>query len=708
MVSHHYPQILHKIGISHAETFCALFFPSRLVDPRHHKLIPVEKYPDSMRPQIDRPNVLDLSDRIERLIESSSEDDFSSYKRLVAMQTIFVEGYQSLMIMNRSISYSDWAGYAMVLVTKCGGVIMKGKLMGELYDVIYSLFCGYAGGALVTSETRARFSPKYRSSSTTYKDVYDISVDFSTSFGSFNDVFTHWKDNLGAEDCVDQICLRDVNANTRSLQGYPSLKSHETGLHEHQTVDFICSYLWNAARTNYFKLKYLGLEKWDYDVVFQYENPPFPEHVFYDLLGRFENYCRWLPVGEVGLFSDDLVRANGLQFSLDTLDSLVTSSGVSKASWQCYLLLAKSHTDINLPSPFTEPRFAALKGQVDVGDDKAFDPTEEVLRMGRLSYHPREAAEYVGQELHRYRVLNQKFLRSMGGLSDETIVKEELFNAKDLSPEMYDEIKRDIYTFEDFGQLFQMEFNTIPLCITGKFVKPSKSPLARDAQGMQETKEYMFFKELLESGTGDVSGGLFIQSCIDFANKFDPPVVKKKGDWADWKVVANMDHPKAFINDTRLFMSIADMKTEDQKCTLKGQSYDVTASGSVCYGYDPQGEPLVVSAMFCEGMGDNILSYDCFKNVRGALYRDPSSGIVQLPVLTIQEEKVAWRGYEITSFDVDYWHERFNHMDVAGLKRYAQVIRGMPPYFWPFKLGCTECPRHTEISEEEEEEEEDY
>lgn len=653
----------------------------------------------------------ELFEKQHRSLKFDDESCHLTYKQLVVMDTIFIRGYQALINMTGSLTYSDWAGYAMILVTKCGGLIMKAKLMGELFDVIYSLVFGYARGAILDTETYAKFSSKYKSSNTTYKDVYDIAMDFNTSFGTLNNIYTYWKDHRDTEACVDWICLKDVKEYVRQPYEYPILKPHRSAEIDRQTIEYICNYLWNAVRINYFKLKYLGLEKWDYDEVFQYEKPPFPDYVFLDLLGRFEENCRWLPVGEVGIFSHENVSlyVNGsLQGPLKTLDDLVSDSGVSKAGWQCRLIYVKSHTDINLPSPFTEPRFAGSRGKVDVGDETQFDPAEEVFKMGKLSNYPREAAEYVGEELHRHRILHHTFFNNLSTvpynsdpeaiLQDLPVQGEELFNSSELGPEMYREVKKKLYSLVNFTFLFDRDFKLAPFCKTGKFVKPSKSPITEDARRMQETREFMFFREILESETNDKHGGLFVQSCIDFCNKFDPPVEKKKEEWADWKVVANMKNPKAFINHKKLFVS-STVKAEDQKCTLKGQSYNVTASGSVCYGYNPQGEPLVTPALFCEGMAHNILSYNCFKNVRGALYRDPHTGMVKLPVLTIRNEKVVWKGHEITNFEKEYWHERFNHMNVASLKKYAQVIAGMPPYFWPFRLRCSECPRHTEMEE---------
>lgn len=713
---------MHEKRILNAELSSALFTFSCY---QHiHDTYIVRKIPDktlpllSMRPQINRPDVSELSNRIEKAIESLPAKprlvSHQASRQLRCLQTIFVKGYQALINMSGSITYSDWAGYAMVLVTKCGGVIIGTDLMGELFDVIYSLHCGYAGGAFLALEARAKFSPKYKISTTTYKDVYDIATDFNTSFGALNEIFNYYKDNLETDVVVDQICPSDVLVETKP-HGYPRLKPHRSAEIDRQTIEYICSYLWNAVRINYFKLKYLGLEKWDYDEVFQYEKPPFPEYVFLDFLGRFEENCRWLPVGEVGIFSNEnvsLYDQGSLQGPLNTLDDLVTDSGVSKAAWQCRLMYVKSHTDINLPSPFTEPRFAGSRGKVDVGDETQFDPAEEVFKMGKLSNYPREAAEYVGEELHRHRLLHHPFFNKLSTVPYNTdahsirhdlpVRGEELFNSSELSEEMYSKVKGKLYSLVNFTFLFEGDFRMAPFCETGKFVKPTMSPITEDARRMQETKEFMFFRRILESETNDTHGGLFIQSCIDFCNRFDPPVEKKKGEWADWKVVSNMEHPKAFINDKNLFVST--VKAEDQKCTLKGQSYNVTASGSVCYGYNPQGEPLVAPAMFCEGMAHNILSQDCFKNIRGALYKDPHTGMVKLPILTIRNEKVVWKGHEITNFEKEYWHERFNHMNVVNLKRYAQVIAGMPPYFWPFTLKCSECPRHTEIEMEEEEE----
>lgn len=54
-----------------------------------------------------------------------------------------------------------------------------------------------------------------------------------------------------------------------------------------ETVREIRNSIWKSARETYFKLKNDGRETYDLDVVFDNEEPPFPNHVFMSLASHF-------------------------------------------------------------------------------------------------------------------------------------------------------------------------------------------------------------------------------------------------------------------------------------------------------------------------------------------------------------------------------------------------------------------------------------
>ncbi|KAG5361021.1 hypothetical protein CJU89_4123 [Yarrowia sp. B02] len=645
-----------------------------------------------MRPEIIRPDVQEIAQYFSQQLGTLSGSD---YEQGVQLERLFVNGYHGLMLMSQEILICDWAGMAMVGIAKCGGVVMKMGLMSRLFDLLYSLLCGYASPRLcfLDNELIQYFKSKYGSTGTTYKDVYDISVTLSESFSGMTELFTVWRqreDIFTARDFVAEMKRYQFVSLSDSYK-FPLKTNSKFNAFAEATEEYIVSYLWKAARTAYYKLKLLGQIRWDFDAVFQLEEPPFPGYVFFDLLGRYEFYCGCIPVGQVGLFSEPNMSVEAILDGLHFLKSHVVSAGTARAPWEIFVDMANESKTKGEPPEVPWPAYAG-EGKLSVSQDDGFDPAEEILRMGRLSNHPREAAQYVGEGLHKYRVLNQGFLRAMCDFQDyyNTENIDEPFNPEELGEEMMEAIKRPVYSFREFGELFGKQFHISPYCQDGAFVEPERPPFEDDAIKLQATREFMFFRELLDSDPGDVTGGLFVQSCIDYCNWFDPEVHREGENWVDWKIAKNMSYPDAYINDKRLFVSMK-INAEDKKCTLKGRMYNVTASGIVVYGYTNTGKALFAMALYCEGLTHNLLSSKTYQNVRQAVNSNWKTGMVRLPFLQLKASRVVWRGYEVKSFDASYWHKQLGHLSLKGIKRYAETIKGMPPYFWPYKLECSEC-----------------
>lgn len=76
-----------------------------------------------------------------------------------------------------NVTHSDWAWSMRMVVETCLREIMQLGLMRTIYDLVFSLHCGCMG-APVTRGRLDKYSTKYGSYQTTFKDAYEITCDY--------------------------------------------------------------------------------------------------------------------------------------------------------------------------------------------------------------------------------------------------------------------------------------------------------------------------------------------------------------------------------------------------------------------------------------------------------------------------------------------------------------------------------------------------
>ncbi|QNP95110.1 YALIA101S08e04698g1_1 [Yarrowia lipolytica] len=643
-----------------------------------------------MRPTIVRPDVAAIGRYFDQQLDLLKEKDKTSYEEGKQLKRLMIGGYLNLIYMQCDMSYSEWAGYMMVAVAKCGGLVLKMNLMRHTFDLIYSLYCGFAGDTLGRDERLKKYKSKYGSSKTTYKDANDIATDFSNSWGELNDIYLGWKCEMDTRDIVAMI--EAINLPECGFDGPPELERPELDPATLATENYIISYLWKAALTTYARLKYYGLDLWDYDVVFQNQSPPFPACVFFDLLNRYEQYCGWMPVGNVGLFDTACVTEDLVKESSMGLHCHISGCGIPRArscTWSREFLEGRMDHHRGV----AEPRLK--EGKLYVSDVADFDPVNEFTEMNEIKslgtkYNP-EIAEYIANSFYDYRVMDPHLFTS----NADRYIGMTLFNADDEDEDLIRDLEETrLYGAQDFLKLIKSDFNGIKTCIVKrKFEKPAEIPFLGDIKRLQQIKEFGFFKEILTSGPENVRGGLFVQACIDYANNFDPLVPDPNKDaWVEWTVIDMSGNEGMLINDKKLFIPGTLVENSVHDAHIE-QLYKVRAEGSVCYGYNCYGQALVAPALYCEGCPYNALSATSYNLIREAVKKDPVTSIVRLPLLTLSEHTMAmvWRGRELPNLDISYWHKALGHVSLRALKRYMRIIKGMPPYFWPYTIYCDEC-----------------
>lgn len=673
-----------------------------------------------MRPKIERPCLVKIDRHFDEQLLILKRDDPESFDKGKQLKRLMVGGYLSLIHMNDNISYFHWAGYMMLAIAKCGGLVLKMNLMRHAFDLIFSLYTVCLGCGVIAPDSKwDRYKLKYGTDKTTYKDAYDLATDFSNSWQPHSDIFNNWKTTLKEPVLISKI--KNINFTKLDLNEAPHTGVCESVPGEAliETRNYIVLYLWKAARTNYYRLKYYNLDSWDYEVVFQSESAPFPDAIMFHLLGKYEQRCGWLPVGDVGLFSPENLSKMTLLDCLGEVDGYAQMTGTFRSTWQ-YVSHCKRQTKlanddarraedelrrINLAKgealrinsvnagdrrEDSESKMAG-EGKVVVGDEPpGFDPVKELREMGISNKYPPEAVEYIAKEMNAYRVLDTNIFTKIGQKYTTT----PLFNGYDLEPDLLRDVEEtQLFGLQDFAELLNNDFNIGGCIVDGKFQSPQKSPLNKELKRIQQLKEFLFFKEMFQTDSL-VTGGLFMQACIDYSNRFDPTFRDTNDDdWVDWKVTDMGGNEGALINNPKYFLP-GTVKEDDGTFNQKLNPWacQVRSEGVVCYGYDDYGDLLYASAIYTEGAPYCALSSLSYDRIKGAVQKNSSTGMVRLPFLTvINEDILTWKGEVLGSVDVSYWHAQLGHISLRGIKKYMKKIKGMPPYFWPFKILCEDC-----------------
>lgn len=637
-----------------------------------------------MRPKIDRPDTDAIQGHFDQQI--SLLTDKQDVKHGKMLKKLFLDLYLSLIDMNHDITYSDWAGHVMVAVTKFGKLVMKMDLMKPVFELIYSFYGGYPG-SITSKSILDKYRLKAKSKKVTYKDLVDISQDFSYTWGDLNQCFDYYRTALPLESVVLQIDSYHVTP--RDPNQPPPIRLRHSGTHESTTVYMVYK-LWHSARLTYYRLKYYGIPTFDYDVVFQNKNPPFKDYVFVDLLGRFESHCGWLPLSQGKFSKENLAKNPGrkhLTGLLEHYDRELEGLGVFPSCWQIDTRFSQEYAEKGVTDKVIDP-FVVAPGKIAVGgQDPITDPVKELKKLGTLALLQPAVLEFLAQGLHRHRVLEKSLFleiamfEHVGDMSrvhcDEALKKE---------------VVKGIYDKDRFLKLITNNFYLLSHVKNKKVTGIKDLPFPEDIALMQDAREFFFFKWLLGSKTGELMGGLFVQSCIDYADKFDPICKPVKNEhWVSWKV--HTEAVEVVINDERLFAY--EPQKEDTAVTIAGATYKVTLSGTVCYAYNISGEPLFTQAKYCEKAPTNFMTMEIYKTIQSAIYRDENSR-VSLPVLSLTEPfgrdvKLHWRGYELHRVDLRYWHDKLGHVNIKGLKKFIHIVQGMPPYFWPESIKCMLC-----------------
>ncbi|AOW03234.1 YALI0C22022p [Yarrowia lipolytica CLIB122] len=638
-----------------------------------------------MRPLLLRPKLKNIGLFFQQqLILIEQTGDEAALKQALVLKKLMLDMYLGLINMNDDISYADWAGHMMVAITRCAGMVMRMNLMKHTFELIFSLYSYLT--PLSPQKKLQKYRIKYNDGKITYKDLYDISVEFSNSWGTLNELFNMRKETMTVEEVMESVMRMDIQKINPNMS--PVLKRHgsENALLR-ETQMFIVEHLWRGARISYYRLKSGGFETYDFDVLFQNSEPPLPDSVFNHLLLKYENVCGWLPVGDIGLFSDEQIGSSEerLLANLNTLYHHIGASATYPVRWSV------DETEDGIQVTNT----AKYKGTRQV-TPKIISPGKMVIDGSVLTYKcpipspnerefPTVAMDYVGEIMEKHRV------HDISDLVEFYVPQAEkpLYNSSEF--EHWLERASNYYSYgnSDYTTLLDKGFFMLKHVKDGVFIRPAEEPddLMSHIKGLQNLKEFHFFKGLFDKPSGDTSGGLFTQACIDYCNKFDPIYPRNGDDWVTWNVSWEKNTP-CIINDKRLFVS--EPTSEDKSIVYQGRHYRVTGVGTVCYAYTHKGEPLVVTAQYCEKIDANQLPKECFMNIQEGFHRNQDTLVIKLPVLSLSP-KLSWRGHEIVNFDVSYWHKQLGHLNLKGLKKYIPVIKGMPPLLWPFRIRCEEC-----------------
>lgn len=600
------------------------------------------------------------------------------------MKRLVLTTYQQLMDMsNDNITHSDWAWSMRVVVETSLRDVMQLGIIRYIFDLVYSLFCGCVG-APVSGPRLNKYSSQYGKYQTTFKDAYAITCDYFKLFG-------HGEKKLKKfcaqhdQDTALRIVLQDLEKEK------PPLEDEDA----QETVRQIRNNFWRDARAVYFQLKNEGRETLDFDIVFDNEEPPFPDHVFLSLAGSFFTAHGWLPVGDnVGLFKDENMAPGRPQPPnpplLARLEAAFKHHGNPPNQWQVWWrdLGEDGQSLVHETTFMTEP------GLVSLTAHRSGSRQEEMLidMFPQVKKTSPAIRKLVALHFHVANALNSFVIHQT---RDYSILVEGHRYSHHYQDPRGGNIRLDLHSC--FSEIMAKSFGLAlikDVCdptITGKVTGLPFQPLIDQ---VQRASTFCFLREMLTNyNPKHINKGIFFQACVDYANKHDPiEWHDDDDDWILW-LATSIDHHPLIINDKRLFMSSLPLDRKEIK--IMERVYRVTEKGTVCYAYNRHGQGIYAAAYYCKDTEVNLLNDSAFLRLLGSVTRDYDTSLLELPRLKAEEtlegkERVSWRGYELSRVDLTYWHKRLGHVSKRTLKRYQKVITGIPPYFWSEKVDC-EC-----------------
>lgn len=604
----------------------------------------------------------DLDAQVELLEAGNSESDVAEARRL---KVAILDIYEGLIYGTHCLTYREWASVLRLLVTKCGGLILKMKAMSHIFNLVFSVLCGAAGG-----ETGERVKQTFGAVKTaTYRDTYRIVMYFHLSCGGPS-AYDRYMDMLEPETILSAIEI--YHARNKGEKGGVSDPDAS------ETLEQLTQNLWRDARTAYWKLKRDGIAVFDYDTVFESMKPPFPDYVFVDLAGHYED-IGYLPVGyDKGLFREKTLK-NGSLFVqkpdlVDRLSLAFDHYGVFPSDWQIrWSQMDDEVRELYYSGISVKPTGNLILDYAPIASDTA---AERLLQfIPQASQLDLAARKDLAHALDSYRVLFTVPLISASQYSQV--------------PTEYDRFSMDLgfldTLVEDFLQVRHEDFD----------FKPGSRFFAA-LERLQRLQSFFFFRTMFDPKTeASTTGyGLFAEACIDLAerNERNGKTEGKNKDWTKWMV--GDDHHEVVIKDRSLF-SYNPLTVKGTQVTVMNRSYASNTKGIVCYGYSPAGKPLLTPAYFCPEATHNTLNKVCFDSLRGQ-FAPSLERCLRLPSLAVRSRlggsiQLVWRGQDVVSTDLQYWHVKLGHLSVEGIMRYQTVIGGMPPYFWEHSIVCEVC-----------------
>lgn len=608
------------------------------------------------------------------------------------LKFILLEVYQELTKMT-FWTYYDWAWSMRIIVETCLREIMQLGLMRHIFDLVYSLHCGYVGGPIPKTR-RAKYTGLFGAYTTTFKDAYGICVEFYELFESGDEKVKQFVAKHGQERVLEVLMEDLLNKQNRGI---------DLDENEQATVDAMSNQMWKAARAAYFTLKKDGQETYAFDSVFANETPPFPTYVFLTLAGTFFAKCGWIPVGDnVGLcLYENMAQERKMSqpYLMDKLDAAHNKHGLPKIFWQTWWR--------TLPDAHKQLAHAKLtlvgKGLLTMQVSPSADDIRELIGMFPHAVKlPRDVQAYIAERLSECAVLDSGLTHDMYRYN-QVYRKPYVDTFSEADPNPPETVNTNLGIY--FRKVEANEFFLKEYIKNGKVTGLPTSAASGRVTGLpfqelidklQELKTFFHFKDIfqLTARQTNTDSGLFLQACIDYANTHDPVVWHDyDDDYVTW-LSTPQDHP-LLIADKRLFYD--KLPLDIHHVTLGDKIYHVTEKGTVLYAYNPRGEPMFHVGYYCKDTIVNLLNLPCFRLLGDSVHRDFESGCIELPRLEAKEnyggdEKLYWKGRELGRVDFQYWHEKLGHVSRIAVERYrdGKVVKGIPPFFWPGR-GCGEC-----------------
>lgn len=587
------------------------------------------------------------------------------------------------------IKYSEWA-WSMRVILEYYGRDVDPTFLSIFYDFVYSVWCGHAAAPVPQSRIQ-KYQSKFRSSNVTYEDAWEISDEFYDTFAHIPELDWAPVTALNNETAFKHILSREWYTNQKRV--IPSRTDQQV------TLEAMKAQMWKDARSAYFKLRIEGHDVYDFDVVFHNEEQPFHNNAIYmDLAGRIEEHCGFLPVGNLkeGVFLDPK--------PVHLLSDMIDQEGMFQSVWQ-------KRYEKN-PKILDQGVKVAGKGLINVKNTPSKSRRQDFLKMFPTATKlPPNLLKHVIDTYDQCGVCDPSLIKKLTDYKQTQLYMEYITTCtKDassgrmsetkfsLNDGVYPIVPHTLVTFPDPRMCFEPSDirldDTTGLSSVPETDKTDSS-ISWHIDRLQKAKLLLFYEKMFTKykGKAEPDYGLFLEACSDYANHVDPLSKKTPENWVLWRSSNQTSHD-LIIYDNNLFSYKPTAVNE--VITMGGQRYQATAKGFVCYMYSPLGEPLLRTAYLCPYSDYNYLDLQCIETLRGAFHREYQTGCLFLPQISLDagfggEPQMKWAEREIGKVDISYWHKALGHVSEETLKGYIPKIKGMPPFFWPFKIYCKEC-----------------